>query len=191
MATLLNGLIGAKLLNGVLGANIVVRINQVYRGYLNTIFAMDCYHERHVRLAERSKHLDFLIAAGTAMTGGSGLGILAAPEFAWACGSLTVISTLGGIVKSSYGWAGRLQIYHERLKILAPISLRYKSLIEDIQASESWNSGFESRYAKLRDDLKAMPVDAFKELPIKTKREIQNAIKDRESYKTWWNWLSS
>ena len=178
----------ATLLHGDLAADGVVRVNQVYRGYLNTIFAIDCYLERHGRLAATSKHLDFLIAAGTAASGGSGLGILVSPAFAWVCASLTAISTVGAIAKSSYDWAGCLRTYLERLQFLAPIRQRYRNLIEDIQASKSWNASFENRYTELRDALLTMSVDSCSALPIKTRRKIQNEIKAREAYKTWWNW---
>ncbi len=39
----------------------VTRVNQVYRAYLTTTYNIDYYHEKYVRLANQTKHLDFLM----------------------------------------------------------------------------------------------------------------------------------
>jgi len=96
----------------------VTRVNQAYRAYLTTTYNIDYYHEKCVRLANQTKHLDFLIALGAAASGGSGLGILAATEFAWACGVLTTISTAGAIAKGNYDWSGCLRKCFEIIEFI-------------------------------------------------------------------------
>ena len=166
----------------------IVRINQVYRTYLNTVYDIDYTLERHNSLASRSKHIDFLIGIGAAASGGSGLSILASPDFAWLCIPLTTISTVGAIAKGSYDWPGRLQKYIETIQFIAPINHGLKLLTEDIQASKNWKNEFEVAFEKLRNDLAKKPIDMTKDLPLQVRRKIQDAIKHRLIYTTWWGW---
>lgn len=169
----------------------IARANQVYRAYLNTIFEIDHYHENHARLTARSKHIDFLIALGAAASGGSGLGILASADFAWLCGVLTTVSTVGAVAKGSYDWSGRLQKSVEMIEFYTPIKQAFANLTEDINVSQSWTDEFEARYTALRDKLVDAPVETTPQLSIDVRRDIQNRIKQSIDYKSWWAWQES
>ncbi|WP_020591594.1 hypothetical protein [Kiloniella laminariae] len=166
----------------------VARINQVYRAYLNSLYEIDYHHECHDRLASRSQHIDFLIALGAASSGGTGLGILASPDFAWLCAILTTISTIGAVAKGIYDWSGRLKKSIEQVEFHTPVKHGLANLIEDIKASQAWSGDFEARYTKLRDELALVPVNSGNGLSVEIQRQIQNRIKDRLQYRNWWGW---
>lgn len=170
---------------------LVGQVNVVYRAYLDIEFKLDLYNEKYNQLLGRSKHMDLLIAVGAAASGGSGLGILASPEFVWLCGPLTTISTIGGIVKGNYDWASRIKHYNELVKSYAPVRLDYKHLVEDLNASQKWTNEFDARNQELRKLVRDLPVDSTRKLSVKARRRIQSEIKHRLQYQSWWNWQSA
>lgn len=171
----------------------VTRVNQVYRAYLNAIYEIDYNHEKHARLAEKSKHIDFLIALGAASSGGSGLvGILSSIDgLAWLCGLLTTISTVGALAKGTYDWTGRLKASLDMIEFYTPLKHGLEGLREDIIAKGGWCDDFEQRYTDLRASLAQVPVSVGKGLAIEEQRKIQNRIKNRLNYKSWPAWQES
>lgn len=166
--------------------NPLVRVNQLYYTYLDTVYECDYYRVMHDSVVGRARHLDFLIGVGTAVSGGSGLGILANPMFAWLCASLTTLSVVLSAAKSAYDWPGRVKAALERHQTFGEISGRLKGIVEDVQYRRGYTPEVESAYLKIRDEIRAVPANPYKEMSEARRRKIQNAIKQRINHKDWW-----
>ena len=167
----------------------IERVNQLYRFYLDIVWEVDYTYKKYFfSISKKSKHFDFLIAAGAAASGGSGLAIIKVTDIAWLCGFLTISSTIGGLIKASYDWAGRINHLIELIKFYTPLKNELKNLTDDVIAKQIWDSDFENRYEKLRSKLSSEPRNMSVDLSKKIRREIQNEIKQKYNYRNWWNW---
>lgn len=163
-----------------------VRVNQVYREYLNAVFHKDYYRKRHEETVGYARHLDFLISLGTGIGGGTGLGILADPRFAWLCGIFTAISLVLSIAKATYNWPGKLDQSMKMVELYSRLSLRYRQLVEDIRYKRDWNDDFEKRFAELRRENEEIGPYDYPHWDDKKLRAVQEKVKARIKYENWW-----
>ena len=166
----------------------VVVVNQLYRERLGLLYERDYYLELYKRTIRYARVFDYSIGLGSAMSGGTGLGILADPKFAWICGIITTISILLSIAKGIWDWPGKTKFALDRIQFYDAAHSGYKSLTDDVNAAQQWNADFASRRNTLRQSSAPTTPDPYPQLSLKKKRSIQNAIKERVSYNTWWEW---
>lgn len=165
-----------------------VRVNQVYRNYLNNLYWSDYYGVHHEAALKQARIFDFFIALGTLIAGGSGLGILADPAFAWLCGIVTTIALVLSGLKTAYNWSNRIKASSEKIGAYGGLSFEYSSLIEDINFRRSWTDEFEERFKRLRQQqAKVSKSFDFPHLDTGRQRQIQNQIKGRIQYSKWWS----
>jgi hypothetical protein len=164
------------------------RVNQVYREYLTILFRQKYYNELYGRTVWWSKILDYLISVGSAASGGTGLGILATPAFAWACGPLTTISFFLGIAKANWGWADKSKFALDRVAFYDKLSGGYQSLVDDIDAARAWTEDFSNTRNALRQNATPSQPDPYRELRDKVKAKVQDSVQHQVQYKQWWEW---
>ncbi len=167
--------------------SVSARVDQIYGAYLTAVFRNDYYRRVHEVTRSYASHMDFAIGLGTAGSGGSGLGILASPNFAWLCAVLTTGSTVLAIAKATYNWPDCLQKAIELENYYNKIASEYKILVDDLQAYRAWRQEFETKHKDLREKSEKPPiVFTYRNLSTKRQREIQNSIKERIPYHSWW-----
>ena len=163
-------------------------INQMYRECLAALFGRDYYQKLYNNTIWYSRVFDYSIGLGSAMSGGTGLGILANPNLAWLCGIITTASVLLSIAKGVWDWPGKTKFAMDRVQFYEKLYFDYKALVDDVNAAFEWNADFKARRESLRANSLPKPPDPYPELDEETKRVIQNAIKNRLDYKKWWSW---
>jgi hypothetical protein len=163
-------------------------VNQVYKECLDALFQRDYYRELYNRTIRYARVFDYSIGLGSAMSGGSGLGILADPKFAWLCGIITTVSVLLSIAKGVWDWPGKTKFALERVQFFDETYSGYRRLIDDINANKQWNADFANKRNNLRQNSTPATPDPYPQLSINTQRSIQNAIKKRVKYAEWWQW---
>ena len=168
----------------------VAVVNQTYRECLKVLFQRDYYQAFYDRTIKYSRAFDYSIGLGSAMSGGTGLGILADPRFAWVCGIMTTVSVLLSIAKGVWDWPGQLKFGLDRVQFYSGLHARYESLVDDINVACQWTNDFEKRRNELRSESGLSVADPYPQLDMAAKRAIQDAIKARVPYTTWWEWRS-
>jgi hypothetical protein len=163
-----------------------VRVRQFYANYLDSIYYIDYYREMNNKISEYTKHMDFLIALGGALSGGSGLGILASQWMAIPCGIVTGASIILSAAEKSYDWPGKSKKVFDYMQKYSVLYTEYRNLFEDVQASRLWNSEFERRFLASRERLDDIPLDEFPSLNLSIRERIQQEIEVRENPKSWW-----
>jgi hypothetical protein len=166
-------------------------VNQAYREGLGALFSRDYYKAVYSKTIQYSKVFDYSIGLGSAMSGGSGLGILANPNFAWVCAILTTISVLLSVAKGVWDWPGKAKFALERVQFYDECYSGYQSLIDDINVAKEWTLEIAKRRIDLRQKNTSSTPDPYPELSKKAQREIQNSIKSRINYTSWWDWRPS
>lgn len=162
------------------------RVAQIHKRCLNSIFATDYFKEVGRRVTRYAPHFDFAIGLGAALAGGSGLGILSNPNFAWLCGLLTTASVILTVAKSSYNWPARLKLASEMTEKYGRLSGKYLLLVDEMNYAREFNEGFEKTYVALRNEELQFSQEDYPDLSIDTERKIQTAIKQRIPYSEWW-----
>lgn len=166
--------------------DITTRIAQIHQAYLDTEYRVDYYVFVRDRTARYAKHLDFAIGLGALGSGGTGLGILGDPNFAWLCGILTTVSTVVAIAKSNYDWPGRISKATELMEYFRGIATQYKHLIDDLNYHKTLSPNFEALHLKLRSDSQQAPSDPYPSLSEKHRRAIQEITNNRIHLSGWW-----
>src|ERR1700761_1591719 len=110
-----------------------VRVNQIYRASLDSVYSVEFYSTLQVTTLRWVRWLDFVIGLAAAIAGGSGLGILKDPRLAWLCGCVTAASIILTVAKGVWNWPHRIQTISDRMKSYGALSARYKTVVEDIQ----------------------------------------------------------
>ncbi|OJX70439.1 hypothetical protein [Magnetospirillum sp. 64-120] len=162
------------------------RVEQIYTTYLDAVYATDYFSEVHRATMTYGRFFDFAIGLGAAISGGSGLGILAHPSFAWLCAVITTLSIILTVAKSSYDWPGKMKMAAEMTEKYGTLSGKYQMLIEDINYVEQYSEKFEKIFQKLREEQALISTIPSPVLGEEKQREIQAAIKKRIPYKDWW-----
>lgn len=163
------------------------RIKNIYAAYLTSIFRRDYYKSLRESVQKTCSHMDFAVGLGAATGGGTGLGILADPRFAWLCAGITTASTVLAVAKPAYHWAERLQHSIELEKYFDGVVSEYKSLVEEIQAARNVTEAVFARHVELQKRSDHPPTQyQYRDLSHDKQREIQNRIKSRVPYKSWW-----
>lgn len=162
------------------------RVEQIYAAYLDALYAADYFSEVHRSTTAYGRLFDFAIGLGAAISGGSGLGILANPNFAWVCGTITTVSIILTAAKSAYDWPGKLKLAAQMTEKYGSLSGKYQMLIDDINYSEEFTDKFEQTFQKLRDEEASISSAPFPPLDQDKQRELQAAIKNRIHYQNWW-----
>jgi hypothetical protein len=163
-------------------------VNQVYRECLTAVYERDYYQALHGRTIQYARVYDYSIGLGSAVSGGSGLGILADPKFAWICGIVTTVSVLLSIAKGVWDWPGKTKFALERVQFYERLYSGYRRLVDDINASKQWNTDFAKRRNDLRDGSTPSTPDPNPQLSESVRRTIQDGIKKRMNYTSWWQW---
>jgi hypothetical protein len=162
--------------------------NQMYRECLGALFERDYFHELYNRTIKYSRFFDYSIGLGSALSGGTGLGILANPSLAWLCGVVTTVSVLLSIAKGIWDWPGKTKFALDRVQFYEKLYFGYKTLVDDVNVAMAWNADFDKTRNALRANSVPTPPDPYPELAVATKRAIQDAIKNRTGYTKWWSW---
>lgn len=167
-----------------------VRVNQVYRTYLDCVYEQDYYWTIYQRTIRYAKRFDFIIALGAATTGASGVvgTIQQSTVGAWVCGILAIATIVLTAAKAAYDWPTQVETALKSSEFYRQMGAKYNALVADVQYLKRWAPDFEARLQPLADELKAREVAALPTLPDAKRREIQNAIKHRIRYKKWWLW---
>lgn len=163
-------------------------VNQTYREFLDVLYNRDYYKALYNRTIRYSRIFDYAIGLGSAMSGGTGLGILADPSFAWICGPVTTISVLLSIAKGIWDWPGKTKFALERVQFYELACANYRSLVDDVNAAGQWNTDFANRRNEHRKNSSPATPDPYPQLSTNVQRSIQDAIKNRIKYKSWWEW---
>ncbi|MBR0801895.1 hypothetical protein JQ615_41960 [Bradyrhizobium jicamae] len=163
-------------------------INQTYRECLNALYERDYYQIAHSNTIQYARIFDYAIGLGSAVSGGSGLGILADPKFAWLCGTVTTVSVLLSVAKGVWDWPGKANFALQRVQFYQKLYSNYQRLVDDVNAAKKWTEEFAEKRNKLRDGATPEQPDPNPELNLATKRRIQNDIKSRLKYTSWWQW---
>jgi hypothetical protein len=166
--------------------DIPTRIAQIHRSYLDTEYRVDYYAFVRDRTSRFAKHLDFAIGMGALGSGGSGLGILGDPQFAWLCGILTTLSLILAVAKSNYDWPGRISKATELLEYFRSIATQYRNLIDDLNYRKTLSAEFETLHLKLRSDSLNAPADPYPSLSNKKQQKIQESTNSRINRAEWW-----
>ena len=161
-------------------------VEQVHKECLDALFARDYYKVFHATTTRYANVFDFAIALGSALSGGTGLGILANPAFGWLCGGITSLSVLLSIAKGVYNWPGKTKFAIERVQFYGSLYGKYQALVDDMNAAREWNDKFASQREALRVSANSGTADAFGDLSMDKQRAIQQGIKARIKYKEWW-----
>lgn len=163
-------------------------LNQTYREFLNASFQRNYYQTLYSRTIRYAKSFDYLIGLGSAASGGTGLGILANPSFAWVCGPITTISVFLSVAKGVWDWAGKSKFSLDRVQFYDKLSSDYRSLIDDVNAAQEWNTNFSQKRDALRQNSNPGTPDPYPQLSDKVKRKIQVGVKAQIPYRQWWEW---
>jgi hypothetical protein len=166
-------------------------VNQTYRECLNAVYERDYYQALHSRTIQYARVYDYSIGLGSAVSGGSGLGILADPKFAWLCGIVTTVSVLLSIAKGVWDWPGKTKFALERVQFYDRLYSGYRRLVDDINAAKQWNADFAKRRNDLRDGSTPGTPDPYPQLRESVRRIIQDSIKKRMNYTSWWQWKAT
>lgn len=166
-------------------------VNQAYRECLDALYERDYYQELYNRTIRYARIFDYSIGLGSAMSGGTGLGILADAKFAWVCAVLTTVSVLLSIAKGIWDWPGKTKFALERVQFYGGVYSGYRYLIDDVNVAKQWNADFAKRRNDLRQNSTASTPDPYSQLSENARRSIQDAIKKRVSYTNWWEWRTS
>jgi hypothetical protein len=163
-------------------------VNQMYRECLTSLFERDYYQELYNQTIKYSRYFDYSIGLGSAMSGGTGLGILANPNLAWLCGVVTTASVLLSIAKGIWDWPGKTKFALERIQFYEKLYFGYKALVDDVNVAMAWNTNFDQTRNTLRSSSVPPTPDPYPQFSLTAKQAIQNAIKKRITYTTWWSW---
>lgn len=165
----------------------VIRINQIYRAYLDRRFDLEHYICIQRETLQWARYWDFIIGFAAAISGGSGLGILADKKFAYLCALITTAAIILTVAKAVWDWPGKLKAINDRIVALSELAGRYKILVDDLQYRQALLPELNATFDKIRaDDVKVIQ-DGFA-LSIKKQRDIQDRLKAQVKYKEWWNW---
>jgi hypothetical protein len=170
----------------VAGLDPGVRVKQFYKAYLDSMYYIDYYRLVNKGVTDYAKHLDFLIALGAALGGGSGLGILASPWMAVPCGIITSASVVLSAAKQSYNWPEKSRFCSDMMQKYSVIYSQCRRVFEDVQATTIWDTKCEEVFLEIRKKKDELPVDLLPELDISVRRKIQNEIVVREEPQKWW-----
>ena len=168
-------------------SNISARVKQIHHTYLDVEYQLDYYGYVRDRTTRYARHLDFAIGLGAVGSGGSGLGILGDPMFAWLCGVLTSVSVIVAIAKSNYDWHGRIAKCTELMEFFRNIATQYKYLIDDLNYYQDLHSDLEAQHLKLRNDYLNSPPDPYPKLKEKEKELVQDMTLRRIDRRAWWS----
>lgn len=185
--TYLEGYLKLAITNNASPPDGAERANQLYRAYLNCAFDEEYYRGRHKETLSYSNNFDMSIGLGAALSGGSGLGILADPAFAWVCGIITSGSVIASVAKASYKIDTRAQAAMDRVVFYGGLRAKLYDLIQDVQASCAWSPSFEGRFLDLREKISNFAPYPFSHWDADKLRGVQEIIKARTDYESWWN----
>lgn len=166
--------------------NSKVRANQLYRRYLNSRYDEEYYKLHHGEIIRKTKVFDFWIGLGTFVTGGTGLGILADPAFAYVCGVLTTASVIASVYKHSMRLDQEAKDCLERMAFFATQRANWERLVEDLQSERDWSTDIETRYQKVVASSTGMPPFAHSLMKLEKQRELQDQIKAKVNYEKFW-----
>lgn len=163
-------------------------VEKVHRDYLDTQYVYE--YMRAVKSATWwwSRHLDFLIALGSAGGGAAGfVGMVAKmPELAWVCGPLTVVSAGLNVAKSVYGWGKSIDVANKAIGDYGKLVMQYRYLVDDLNAQKKWATDSRKKSDELRQTrLRVAPHD-FPDLDITQQTKIQELIKKKNDRSGWW-----
>jgi hypothetical protein len=163
-------------------------INQMYRECLAALFKRDYYQEMYNRTIRYAKVFDYSIGLGSAASGGTGLGILANPQFGWLCGAMTTVSVVLSIAKGVWDWSGKSKFALDRTYFYSKLYAGYNLLVDDVNAHREWNKSFSERRDALRGASLPDSPDPYPEMELQVRKQIQDNIKAKLDYRKWWMW---
>jgi hypothetical protein len=164
----------------------IVRVNQVYRMYLDLLWAIECYRVRYQRILRFTSHLDFAIAISGAVAGGSGVGVLKDPRLAWMSGAAALLSVFLTAAKTAYHWPDKLRHVLDQMIQYEGVKDGFAQLVQDIEYKRAFPKAFEERFAKLRALEAKITIESNEILAEKEQFTVMDRIKRREGYEAWW-----
>lgn len=161
-------------------------VDILYKEYLNSLYSKEYSNIIVEKISGRIKHSDFGITLGTAISGGTGLGILADPRFAVACGSVSALSVILSTIKAAYQWPDKYKQAIEMAQHYSGICARYRPLVHKLNREKKWSNSIGAAFKEIdEDNSKYVPLDYIK-LPDERRQRIQQEIREREKPQTWW-----
>jgi hypothetical protein len=150
------------------------------------MYYIEHYRAMNKKVTDYSKHLDFVVALGAALGGGSGLGILGSTWMAVPCGIITAASVIVGAAKQAYNWPEKSKFCSDMMLRNFAISSECRRLFEDLQVAKLWDPAFEASFLEIRKKLDELPIDQMPELSSSIRSQIQQDIVRREEPQKWW-----
>jgi hypothetical protein len=163
-----------------------LRVKQTYDEYLDALYAIEYYKRVYKDVRSYSRHFDFIISLSGALSGGSGLGILASPWMAIPCSIITAAAVIFTVARQTYDWPARAAFAVDMIEKNGTLSGKLKNFVQDIQVTRAWNTEFDKRFDEIRSEVSNLPADKFPELSLTVRSSIQNEIIERECPQTWW-----
>jgi hypothetical protein len=162
------------------------RVEQLYRCYLNALYATGYFRQVHLNTTRYAQHFDFSIGVGTAVSGGSGLSILADQRLAWLCAALTSTSVILSVAKANYNWAEKVKYTSDLTEKYGRLAGKYEILIDEINSKCKYDEKMDESFSLLRKEELDFSPQIFPDLNLEKQKEIQNRIKSSIDYKNWW-----
>jgi hypothetical protein len=176
-----------KVVTGTAAIDVAARVGQVKVDCLKAIYSRDYYKKFLDIYTSRIEYIDLCLAISTGLTGVSGLAILKEPNFGWVCGAITAISLALSGIKKHYKMLEKVGYAYERLQFFEVHSHEMMMFVNDLNAGRAWTKAAEDRYKRILSKRDLTKADKYPDLPLKVRREIQDAIKARLNYKSWWS----
>lgn len=167
-------------------ADLQARVAQIHDAYSETQFHVEYYTEFRDRTARYSRHFDFAIGLGALGGGGSGLGILSEPAFAFPCALLTSVSVISSIAKSNYDWQGKISKSQELIDFFSGIAIQYRHLIDDLNYRQSMDDSSVAVFLKLRAEVLKAPNNPYPKMKENVVSDIQNRVNEGVDKENWW-----
>jgi hypothetical protein len=163
-----------------------LRVKQAYDTYLDSLYDIECYKRVYNDTEKYGRHFEFVIALSGALSGGSGLGILASSWMAIPCSILTAIALILSVAKQTYAWPKRASFAVDMIERNGRIAGKLKDLVQDIQAFQNWNAEFQKRFDAVRSEINTLPAYIGPELNVQIRSSIQDEIINSERPEMWW-----
>jgi hypothetical protein len=169
-------------------SNEKTKVNRLYTTYLGSLYAVEYYRCVNQRNFRYSRHFEFAIALGTALSGGSGLGVFSYPQLAWVCSVFASISLILTAAKAAYDWPGRIKKVSELIEKFSKTGAKVGLLVEEVDLDQKWSKAVDERYRAILQEESEIIEGEREKLPEDVERRIQNDIRTRSRCESWWNW---
>lgn len=164
------------------------RVRATHHEYLDTLYANKVF-QYHLEKYRRYVFQSY-VAAEILMvvSGASGLGAaLKNSDFGWVAlvaGGAAAVLSRAIRVGNWQKWAKEAE---ERLAAYSALTLIYKQMVDDLNASQRWSPEFEKRFRDAQStERKVVAPSTLPTLPLDLRRQMQSVVEGETNYKRWW-----